>query len=357
MSPAQANGGAVAASPGRGAALPLAVDMDGTLLRTDMLMEGLAHGLFRRPLATLAALPLVLHGRAQLKSRIGEISAGLDIATLPVNLELLARLRQERARGRELHLVTASDAQVARRVAERFGLFAGVLGSADGRNLKGAAKREALLARFPQGFAYAGDSFADLAVWRRAKGVMFAGWKRKALQQAARLGLPVEGVFETAGPSFAHWAPILGGYSWLLNLLIFTPLAAPEVSGYPSAWIAALCAFVLAGAMASGVRIAFDLSRIETERLGGNARCPFATGDIPLAHGLSAAPVLVLGSLCISVLHSQGFVFALAAFGLLLWLHHAASAPHRPLLDTLAIGLGAILRVVMGLMAVDAALP
>src|SRR3954463_9088704 len=123
---------------------PLAVDMDGTLLRTDVLVESITVGLFSRPLDILAAVPLLFtKGRAAFKARIHEI-APIDVTALPVRTSLLSYLEGESSRGRELHLVTAADHKMAQKVALRFGIFGGVHGSDGELNLKGARKLERL---------------------------------------------------------------------------------------------------------------------------------------------------------------------------------------------------------------------
>ena len=61
------------------------------------------------------------------------------------------------------NLPPAANEAVAERVATHLGLFDEVIASTTGHNLKGAAKAEALVARFsPAGFVYAGDARADL---------------------------------------------------------------------------------------------------------------------------------------------------------------------------------------------------
>ncbi|MGD9545900.1 MAG: haloacid dehalogenase-like hydrolase, partial [Methylocystis sp.] len=147
---------------------PLVVDMDGTLLKTDTLFEGLAASLFRRPFATVAACLAIVRGKAAMKARLADLCLP-DTESLPLNEAFVAYLRKEKAAGRPLHLVSAANERLARAVAAPLGLFETVEGSSATRNLKGAAKRAALEARFPAGFSYAGDARADLAVWRGAK--------------------------------------------------------------------------------------------------------------------------------------------------------------------------------------------
>ena len=150
--------------------IPLCIDLDGTLVRTDLLWESMFALLRRNPLR-LFQLPFWLAaGRARFKQRIAaEVS--LDPASLPYNREMIEYLVRAKSEGRRLVLVTASHASPARAVADHLGLFEEVIATDGERNLKGSEKRSELIDRFGEGgFDYAGDSRADLAVWPAARG-------------------------------------------------------------------------------------------------------------------------------------------------------------------------------------------
>ena len=116
--------------------VPLVVDLDGTLLRTDLFLEGTLRLIKQTPwLAPLIPLWL-LKGRAYLKRRIFQL-AQIDVGLLPQHEDLLGWLREEKARGRQLVLATASDYRQACLVVAPLGLFDHVLGSEGLQNLKG----------------------------------------------------------------------------------------------------------------------------------------------------------------------------------------------------------------------------
>ncbi len=101
---------------------PLVVDLDGTLLKTDLLLESLFSLLRQAPLAALAVPFWLLKGRAHLKREIAS-RVRLDVALLPYRTELVEQLRAERARGRSIVLATASDEILARQVADYLAAF------------------------------------------------------------------------------------------------------------------------------------------------------------------------------------------------------------------------------------------
>lgn len=175
--------------------LPLAVDLDGTLVDGDLFKLALQQLLRRAPLRAVGCLARWPLGRAAVKAAVARAQP-LDMAQLPLRAELLDLIRRQRAAGRTVVLATAADTRHAHALADAWpGLFSDVLASHAGHNLKGGAKAQALQQRYPQGFVYAGDSQADLPVWAAARAGLVvhaqpALWQQ-ALRQATRLGTPL----------------------------------------------------------------------------------------------------------------------------------------------------------------------
>ena len=123
----------------------LCIDLDGTLLRTDLLYEALL-ALLSRNLLYLFALPFwLLKGKAGFKR---EIAARVQLVpeTLPYDERVLELLRTTTQRPRVL--CTASDILLAEPVARHLGLFEEVLASDGHTNLGGSAKAAELAGRF-----------------------------------------------------------------------------------------------------------------------------------------------------------------------------------------------------------------
>jgi len=173
--------------------IPLCVDLDGTLIRTDMLVETLILFLKRKPWGVVLLAFWVLQGRAVVKRRLAE-RVQFDVAALPYRTEFLDFLREERASGRRLVLATAADRLVADKIAGHLGLFDEVIASEPGSNRKGRAKLAALQQRFPQGFDYAGDSAADLPIWKCARRALLVGAAPRLLKAVGE-GPHLERVF------------------------------------------------------------------------------------------------------------------------------------------------------------------
>jgi phosphoserine phosphatase len=171
----------------RATAVPLAVDLDGTLIRTDMMWESLTRLLRKNPLALVLILFWWLRGRAFLKQQLA-VRVQIDPATLPYHEEFLAWLKEEKRTGRMLILATASDRQLAEPVFLHVGIFNELMASDGKTNLRGDQKRRALSARFGErGYDYAGNSSVDLGVWPGARAAIVVNARPGLEKRAAHV--------------------------------------------------------------------------------------------------------------------------------------------------------------------------
>ncbi|RIJ28399.1 UbiA family prenyltransferase [Henriciella mobilis] len=329
--------------------LPLIVDLDGTLLVTDTLAEGFANAVLRKPLRTSGGLLTLLSGRAAFKRFIHE-TAEVDIHALPERADLLPFLRSEKARGRSIYLVTAATQSVADEIFKRYReLLDGAYGSSDSVNLKGRKKRDFLLETFPDGFVYAGDSKADLAIWEEAGGIVFAG-ASKAIQKKARsFGKPVEQTFENKRQNpLGVWLKALRLHQWSKNFLLFAPLFLSGQFMNPDAWGLAILGFFLMGMAASGTYLLNDLLDLSADRRHRTKRNrPLAAGDLFVLHGLIAAPLMIAGALAAALYVSVPFGIGLLTY-LGLSLSYSFGLKRVPMLDVSVLAALFSWRVALG---------
>src|SRR5262252_10057894 len=187
---------------------PLVADLDGTLIRTDLLVESVCVLLRQEPLALFALPAWLLKGRAQLKREIAR-RVQLDATLLPYRSDLLDYLRTERDKGRSIVLATASDEQFAESVADHLKLFDMVLASDGITNLAAERKRARLVAQFGEkGFDYVGNESRDLAVWSSARKATVVS-RNPRLKQAAAKVSQFESAFEEPDASVAEYLAAL----------------------------------------------------------------------------------------------------------------------------------------------------
>ncbi|WP_291843465.1 UbiA family prenyltransferase [Maricaulis sp.] len=333
-------------------ALPLIVDLDGTLFLTDTLVESLAERLFRAPIGLLATLPSLMQGRAAFKARVDTISA-LDIEVLPVREDLMGYLEAEKKNGRAIHLVTAANQAIADAVAERFGLFDSATGSSDTHNLKGVNKQAWLRQQFPDGYVYAGDSAADLSVWKDADGIILAGASASTTRLAEMLDAPIEARFENSGGA-RIWLKALRLHQWAKNLLLIAPLLLSGLYADLTVLPNLALAFFGLGLAASGTYLLNDLVDLSADRRHRSKRLrPFASGKASLGLGMLAAPALILAGMLLALFASPLAAMALACY-LVVTLSYSFSLKRKPLLDVVLLAVLFTLRLVIGAVAIGA---
>jgi len=295
--------------------IPLCVDLDGTLLRSDLLLESFLGLAGRRPLEALKWPFWLLRGRAYLKTRLSETVA-IDAASLPYDQRLLGLLRRERALGRRLVLATASPRKYAEAIAGHLAIFDDVVATGESRNLKGENKRAALVLSYGErGFDYVGNSAADEAVWRSARRAWVVNGGR-GLVARARAVTEVEEVLPAQASGVFTWLRALRVHQWLKNVLIFVPLVMAHRVAEPQLLWQTIVAFAAFNLTASSVYLLNDLLDLEVDRGHPRKRArPFAAGDIPLAYGIAAFPVLLaLAALLVAVTASAAFALTLVGY-------------------------------------------
>jgi apolipoprotein N-acyltransferase len=222
---------------------PLVVDLDGALIKTDLLWESLAQLLRRNPLMLFPVLFWWMRGRAFLKRQLAR-RVTIDPAALPYHEPFLAFLREQKTTGRKLILATASDRDMALPVANHIGLFDEVLGSDGKTNLRAANKLKALTEKFGErGFDYAGNSAPDLAVWRGAREAIVVNASAALVKRAAectRLGPTFTEDFSpfTTLKSVLNELLIRSGYLLAIGAGLLLTAAFPKISIAGFAWVA-----------------------------------------------------------------------------------------------------------------------
>lgn len=341
--------GSAAASP-----RPLAVDLDGTLLRSDLMWEGLARVVLRRPWRLPAIGLALLGGRAAFKARVAA-AVELDPAGLPWREDLLDWVRAERRRGRRIVLATAADRVIAERIAAHLDAFDEVLASEPGRNLSSRAKADALAARFGEGgFDYAGDHpRKDWPVFERAGGCVPAGGPR--LEAALRdHNRPITASFADQRSVAGALLRAMRIHQWSKNLLVFVPLLTAHLVLDAAAWGKSLLAFAAFSLLASGTYLLNDLHDLDADRRHPTKRRrPLASGELAIPAGFASAIVLSLAGLAIAFLAlPKAFVGAIGLY-LVLTLGYSLFLKRMLLVDVVALSLLYTVRIYGGAEAIE----
>jgi len=332
----------------------LVLDVDGTLLRTDLLFETFWAALSRRFVATLGATVKNWTKPARLKRELLGIAAP-DIDPLPVHEDVLGLANSAQQDGRAVCLVSGSDINLVDQVATRFGLHGPNFGSDGENNLTGAVKARFLQARFGTGgYDYAGNSGADLHAWAGARRIVAVAPDRALNQRLRKLGKPAEVIGQRWG--LKSLIQELRPHQWIKNLILFVPMLATHEftwSAFGAVSLAAI-AFSLA---ASSIYILNDLLDLASDRRHPE-KCnrPIAAGALPIQAAMWASLMLSLLALGLALAVGPAvagltLIYMLGSLAYSLWLKKWRWV------DVLALASLFLLRLITGAAAAMVALP
>ncbi len=331
----------------------LCVDLDGTLLRSDILYESLLALLAHNPLYIFLVPIWLLRGKAYVKRQLAS-RVELPAETLPYDERVLEILRTTTQRPRVL--CTASDRLLVQPIADHLGLFEEVMASDGHTNLSGNSKGAALAERFGErAFDYMGNGRVDLKVWARAGGAIVvnngSGLARNAARQTEVLAhLPAH------NGGLLTWVKALRVYQWLKNLLVLVPLLTAHRFLDPTAIADAGVAFLAFGLCASGVYLLNDLLDLTPDRMHPRKRKrPFAAGTLPLLHGLLVAPLITLAGFALALWCSPAFAGVLLCY-YVMTLGYSLKLKRIVMIDVVMLAALYTVRIIGGAVAINSEL-
>ncbi len=327
--------------------LPLCVDLDGTLIRTDLLWESLLL-LLRQNFWALLLVPFwALRGRAALKHQVAR-RVTIDAASLPYNKELLDWIFEQKQLGRSILLATGSNEKLASEVADYLGCFDEVLASTESVSLTGSAKQAALVIKFGhRQFDYVGNSQADISVWKHARTAIVVNASARTAA-AAQIVSPSAQIFSPPVLKLKHWLRAARVHQWVKNLLVFVPLlTSHHFADFESLKNTALLFFAFSFC-ASVIYIINDLLDLTSDRNHATkSRRPFASGALSIPQGCFLGIGLFMSSAAVaSLLPMQSRV--VLAFYFVLTSLYSIRLKQKLILDVLTLAMLYTIRIIAG---------
>ncbi|WP_110748827.1 UbiA family prenyltransferase [Phyllobacterium leguminum] len=333
--------------------VPLAVDLDGTLIATDLLWEGIFL-LLKKNILYIFLLPVwALRGRAWLKHEIAE-RVMIDASTLPYRLEFLDFLKREHAGGRRLVLATASATSFAEAVAKHLGIFDAVYSTSRIRNLAAGNKLKMLVEAFGErGFDYAGNSRADITIFSNARKAIVVAPDRAARAWHRKHGGDGEagGYFPAPRTGLHGILKMLRAHQWIKNTLVFVPPLLAHDLFSVNVVIHAAIAFVSFCAAASSIYIVNDLFDLQLDRRHARKKArPFASGAFSIPFGIGAAIALLALAYGLALLLPARYMLVLTLY-LVVTTAYTAALKRMLLIDVLVLAGLYTLRLLAGVAA------
>ena len=289
----------------------LAVDLDGTLINTDILYESFWSSLSRDWKTIIVLFTTLLKGKLFLKNSLKNTSK-IDITKLPYNYDVIKYIKQMRSKGFQVVLITASHQFFADEISNHLNLFDYSFGSNKFVNLKGKNKAKFLIEKFGnKGFDYIGNSISDLEVWKVSKKAITCNASNSLKLKLEKINLNYKHL-NTIKINLSEYCRSIRPQQWIKNVLIFLPILASHQLEFITI-SKSLVGFLAISLMASSIYLANDLLDLSDDRIHKvKKNRPFASGTIPILNGSILMLILFLLSLTISI--SLGWQFLLIIF-------------------------------------------
>ncbi len=331
-------------------AIPLCVDLDGTLSRTDTLLEQIFWLLRKRPLKLISLIVALAKGRVFFKKKTAEQSDFLPIH-IPYNNILLEGLKKEHAVGRNIYLVTGSHVDFAKKVADHLAIFKDVYGSCE-TNLVGKEKAKLLVETFGEKkFDYIGNASVDIAIWKKSRKGILVKNNRFLLKKAQKFAQVEPQFVETEIPILINIVKQIRVHQWAKNILIFLPMILSHSYNNANTWLTCIAAMLSFAFLSSCVYLLNDVLDLEADRQHPeNKDRPFAAGSLSLVWLFILLPLLLVLSGGLASQLSHDFIWVLGGYFALTSLY-SIKLKKLPIADILMLALLYAWRVFAGSIA------
>jgi 4-hydroxybenzoate polyprenyltransferase/phosphoserine phosphatase len=329
---------------------PLIVDVDGTLIRSDLLLEAALQLIATQPWNSWKLVTWLAGGKASLKKNLVE-TTDPHIASIPLRAETVAAIEAARAAGRPVWLASASDQRWVEQIADRIGGVDGVMGSDGVTNLSGSNKASALVERFgPKGFDYIGDHMVDMPVWEAARRPVVIAHS-SGLERAVKRRFPDAEIIARPRTPVRLYFTAMRPYQWAKNALVFLPAIAGHSIGDIVVLMAAVMAFFAFSFAASSAYIINDLIDLPGDRdHHRKSKRPFAAAGISIPRGIVMAIGLMALAIAIACLLPPQFLGILIGY-VVATLGYSLVLKRHMLIDVITLGGLYTVRVLGGIAA------
>lgn len=333
--------------------IPLCVDLDGTLVNTDTLIESFAKNFTDDPIRTLLSTRHLKQGKAQFKHHVAR-NVQLDASTLPYNADVVDFIRREKP-SRKIVLVTGANVQIAQKVSSHLGLFDEIYASDEHTNLTRQNKQALLETKFGNaGFDYIGNDTDDLAVWPSARKAMVVSSEGAFLNQVREQFKPHK-EFITNKASVRDWLKFIRIHQWSKNLLIFVPFLLDHRFSQSIDLFTSTVAFLAFSLLASATYIVNDFLDIESDRKNSTkSKRALASSTIGILPALGVAALLLAISILLSAFLPGRFGLVLASYFLLTMLY-SFYLKSMLMIDVCALAALHTVRIIAGTVVIQAA--
>ena len=332
---------------------PVIIDLDGTLIKTDTLLESVMALLKTNPL-WLVMLPFwLLKGKAHLKNSIAD-KVEFDVKLLPYNQDVIEYIKAAKSQGHDCYLATGTVSKFAERISDHLNLFDDIFSTSRTINLTGTKKAILLNEKFGEGsYIYVGNHDVDLKIWKNSAEAVVVTHSKSLVNKAEKVNNNVQHIeSETAGVK--TYLKAIRVHQWVKNALLFVPLLTSHHFIQSDLIVLCILGFISYSLAASSVYVLNDLVDLESDRQHpSKSKRPFAAGTIPIVVGLGLFPILLIASFAIALsLGSINFVAALVVY-YIMTLVYSFKLKRIIMLDTIMLAALYTMRIVAGTLLIN----
>ena len=331
----------------------LVVDLDQTLIHTDMLFETFWGAFSMDWKIPIKSIFWLFKGKANLKYKL-HLYSNVDVATLPYNKKVINFIKKYKKQSGYIILVTASNHQLAKKIAKHLNLFDEVRGSTNKLNLKGKHKAKFLKTRFGfKKFDYIGDSLFDLPIWKNAKKAITTNANSKVIKACRKINSNSQNIkSELDQNTFFNYIKTLRIHQWIKNILVFIPMLAAHQFTYQN-FMNSFLAFVAFCLIASHVYIVNDLLDLNSDRVHSYKKFrPLASGHITIKHGMIIMLFFFTASVMLGFFAGGDFLKLLLIYWLITFMY-SLIIKKTVIIDVFVLGILYTLRIVGGSFATE----
>lgn len=331
---------------------PVVVDLDGTLIKSDTLLESLMALLKQNPFWCFLLPIWLLKGKAYLKNRIAE-KVELDPVWLPYNQEVIDYIVKLKEQGHQCYLATGTVSKFAEPIAAHVGLFTEVFSTNEHTNLTGKNKLALLLDKFgSKAFIYLGNHAVDLPIWQESCQAVVVSSSERLIAQAKSVATNTV-VIKPEKASSKVILKAMRVHQWVKNALIFVPLLTSHQVINLQLLVLSLVGFLAYSLAASSVYILNDLVDLPADRQHASKRKrPFAAGSLSIVTGLLLFPSLLVVAFILSAFLPVKFQLALVVY-YALTLIYSFKLKRVIMLDTILLAGLYTMRIIAGTLLID----
>lgn len=291
----------------------LAVDLDRTLIKADLLEEAIFIYLKKRPWGFLSLARSLLKSRVNLKKFLVR-NVDIKVDLLPYNSKVIDCIKEARASGHAIVLASASPVIFVQAVADHLGLFDKVIATED-NNLKGVEKLAALRASYPKAdIRYIGDSNSDIPIWKGLGKALMVNPSRITRKRVEFAQIPIEIIDDSQHLSLKLITRSFRYHQWAKNFLIFLPLFLAHAYQV-DLWKITILSFISFSLTASSIYILNDLFDLEADRKHPKKKQrPFASGALSISQGVILYGITSSIAVLMALLINPGFLICLLIY-------------------------------------------